>query len=78
MTKYEEFNKRFHQDLLNAIENSYFDYSLIALSIYEQTNREEYLNAQDKCPNKVVRYLFHQSQIDPISKIITNGFFFIS
>ena len=27
-----------------------------------------------KCPNLIVRYLFHGTQIDPISKIITGGF----
>ena len=74
LTIYEEFNKRFHKDLLKAIEESYFDYSLIALSIYEQANRKEYIEAMNSCPNKVVKYLFHGTQIDPVSKIITGGF----
>ena len=30
----------------------------------------------NKCPNLVVKYLFHGTQIDPISKIITNGFLY--
>ena len=29
-----------------------------------------------KCPNLIVRYLFHGTQIDPISKIITGGFLY--
>ena len=73
---YEEFNKKFEKDLFKAIEQSYFDYSLIALSLYEQTNRAQYLMQMDKCPDVEVKYLFHGTQIDPISKIITSGFLY--
>ena len=76
LSKYEEFNKKFQEELLKAIKNSYFDYSLIGLSIYEQSNRINYLNARGKCPNPEIRYLFHGTQIDPISKIISNGFLY--
>ena len=71
---YEEFNKHFEVELYKAIERSYFDYSLIALSLYEQTNRKQYLEGMECCPNMIVRNLFHGTQIDPISKIITTGF----
>ena len=74
LSKYEEFNKLFQIELFNSIKNSYFDYSLVNLSLYEQKNRIRYLQAKDKCPGLVTRYLFHGTQIDPISKIITNGF----
>jgi len=73
---YEEFNKKFEVELFKAIEQSYFDYSLIALSLYEQTNRAQYLMQMDKCPDVEVKYLFHGTQIDPISKIITSGFLY--
>ena len=74
LSVYEEFNKKFEVELYNALESSYFDYSLIALSLYEQTNRVQFLNGMKNCPNMIVKYLFHGSQIDPISKIITGGF----
>ena len=73
---YQEFNKHFEVELNKAIEKSYFDYSLIALSLYEQTNRKQYLDGMEHCPNAEVRNLFHGTQIDPISKIITNGFLY--
>ena len=73
---YEEFNKHFEVELYKALETSYFDYSLIALSIYEQTNRKKYIEGMNNCPNMVVRNLFHGTQIDPIAKIITNGFLY--
>ena len=74
LSKYEIFNKDFEKNLFEAIENSYFDYSLINLSIYQQTKRNDYLQAMKNCPNLVRRNLFHGTQIDPIAKIITKGF----
>ena len=76
LSKYEEFNKLFEKEFLDAIEKSYFDYSLINISIYQQDKKAEYLEKYKECKNPVIRYLFHGSQIDPISKIITNGFLY--
>ena len=73
---YEEFNKKFEVELYKALERSYIDFSLVALSIYEQTNRKQYIYGMNHCPNAEVRNLFHGSQIDPISNIITNGFLY--
>ena len=74
LSKYEPFNKLFEVELFKAIERSYFDYSLIGLSIYQQTNRKQFVETMHQTPNLVVKYLFHGTQIDPISKIITGGF----
>ena len=74
LSKYEPFNKLFEVELFKAIERSYFDYSLIGLSLYQQTDRKKFVETMHKCPNLIVRYLFHGTQIDPISKIITGGF----
>ena len=76
LSKYQEFNKLFEVELFKAIERSYFDYSLIGLSLYEQKNRRKFIESMNACPNLVVKYLFHGTQIDPISKIITNGFLY--
>ena len=76
LSKYEQFNQLFKTELLKAIEESYFEYSLIGLSMSEQTNRNEYLKEKYNCPNKEIKYLFHGTQIDPISKIITTGFLY--
>ncbi len=76
LSKYEEFNALFQKELIETLKKSYFDYSLIALSIYQQTKRKEYLKEMEACPNKVVKYLFHGTQIDPVTKIITGGFLY--
>ena len=76
LSKYEDFNLLFEKDFTEAIEKSYFDYSLIGVSIYQQEKRKKYIEEFKKCPNSVVKYLFHGTQIDPISKIITKGFLY--
>ena len=76
LSKYEEFNELFEKDFSKAIEKSYFDYSLISVSIYQQDRRQAYLKGLKECKNADVKYLFHGSQIDPISNIITNGFYY--
>ena len=73
---YEEFNKKFEEELYKTLERSYFDYSLVALSIYEQSNREQYIKGGKKCLNQEVKYLFHGTEIDPVSKIMTTGFLY--
>ena len=76
LSKYEPFNKLFEVELFKAIERSYFDYSLIGLSIYQQTNRKQFVETMHQTPYLVVKYLFHGTQIDPISKIMTGGFLY--
>ena len=76
LSKYEEFNKLFEKDFTEAIEKSYFDYSLISVSIYQQEKRKKYIEEYKKCPNPIVKYLFHGTQIDPVAKIITKGFLY--
>ena len=70
---YEEINKYFEENLVKTLENSYFDYSLINLSMYQQ-DKTNYLKSMAGCSNLIRSYLFHGTQIDPISKIITTGF----
>ena len=76
LSKYESFNKLFEDELFNALEKSYFDYSLIGLSLYQQKDRKMYLSEKNKCENLITRCLFHGTQIDPSSKIITGGFLY--
>ena len=74
LSKYEDINKNFEKSLVEDMENSYFDYSLVNLSMSQQSNRINYLKSRDQCSNLIKRYLFHGTQIDPISRIITEGF----
>ena len=76
LSKYEMFNKNFEVEISKAIKESYFDYGLISLSIFERKKIEDYLQAKENCPAVVTKYLFHGTQIEPISKIITDHFLY--
>ena len=74
LSKYEEFNQLFEKDFSKIIEKSYFDYSLVSVSLFQHKRRKEFLEKLKKCDNCEVRYLLHGTQIDPISNIITDEF----
>jgi len=76
LSSYEIFNAKFGDELFNAIKNSYFDYSLVNLSIYEQSNKDNYLSSMKECNNIEKKILYHGTQVDPIAKIITKGFLY--
>ena len=74
LSKYQDFNVLFEKDFRKIMEKSYFDYSLVGVSIYQHDRRKEFLEKLKKCENPVVRYLLHGTTIDPISLIITDDF----
>ena len=74
LSKYQSFNKLFERDFNKAIEKSYFDFSLIGLSLYQHKRRKQFIEALNDCSNTVVKYLFHGTQIDPITDIVTDEF----
>ena len=76
LSKYENINLLFEKDFKKALKESYFDYSVINISIKEQKNLANYMEKKKKCHNCETKFLFHGTQIDPISKIITTGFLY--
>ena len=74
LSKYEEYNSFFEEELRFDLKKAKFDYSIISLGILEGRNIDEYNSKRSKCPNMEKRILYHGSQIDPISKILTSEF----
>jgi len=74
LSKYQEFNKLFEKDFSEMIENSYIDYSLVSVQIYQHKRRREFLQSLQSCDNVEVRYLLHGTQVEPISLILTDEF----
>ena len=74
LSKYQDFNILFEKDFSKMIENSYIDYSLVSVQIYQHKRRKDFIQKLKACLNCEVRYLLHGTQIDPISKILTNEF----
>ena len=56
------------------IENSYIDYSLVSVQIYQHKRRKDFIQKLKDCPGCEVRYLLHGTQIDRIAKILTDEF----
>lgn len=74
LSKYVEYNKFFEEEFTKDLKNTKFDYSLISLGILERNDEYEYKSKRDTCPNMKKRILYHGSQIDPISCILTDEF----
>ena len=74
LSKYQQFNFEFEKELLKMIEQSYFDFSLIGLTIFQHNRAKSFLENLKQCDNCKCRFLLHGTQVDPISKIITSDF----
>lgn len=74
LSKYQDFNLLFERDFSKSLEKSYFDYSLISVSIFQHKRRKEFLENIKKCSNCQVKYLFHGTEIGPIANIMTEDF----
>ena len=71
---YNEHTKQFEIEFEKAKRNSIFEFSIVSLVIIE---REEYIKfekGKNNCPNIVDKILFHGTNIDPISNILTGYF----
>ena len=74
LSKYQDFNKLFEKDFSKMVENSYIDYSLVSVQIFQHKRRREFVQNLNNCDNVEARYLLHGTQIDPISLILTDEF----
>ena len=74
--KYDKYNAFFEEEFSKAQLESIFDYSIINLVLLDNKNFLKYKAAKDKCPNCTTRVLFHGTQIEPASKIISTEFKF--
>jgi len=76
LSNYNEYNIFFEKEFEKDLKKTKFDYSLISLAILEkdEEDEEEYKTKRDSCPNMTKRILYHGSQIDPISKILTDEY----
>ena len=76
LSNYNEYNIFFEKEFEKDLKKTIFDYSLISLAILEKEDEdeEEYKIKRDACPNIEKRILYHGTQIDPISRILTDEF----
>ena len=72
--KYENYNNSFEEEFIKAQLDSIFDYSIINLVLLDNKNLSQYEKAKNSCSNCSTKMLFHGTQIEPASKIISSEF----
>ena len=74
LLKYNEYIKIFDKGFEEAKKESIFDYSIISMIIIERQDFNKFEEERNKCPNRIDKLLFHGTQIEPISCILTDLF----
>ena len=69
---YQKNHKFFNEDLPKDLKYSYFDYSISGIQLLNTLNNKEYFSNYENCPNKEVKYLFHEIQTDTKNEINNN------
>ena len=72
LSEYNDGNNLFQNEFLKVLEKSYFDYSLIGVSLYEQPNKQKFLQEQFLCQNSFNKLLYSLPQTDLNSNIISD------
>ena len=71
---YEKYNSFFEEEFTKIQLESTFDYSIINLVLLDNKNFLKYETAKNSCPNCTTKILFHGTQIEPASNIISSEF----
>ena len=66
----------FEENFMSELENSYFDYSLIDVSINIQTNIFNFINELNRCNNYIMKSLFHGTKNEIVLKILKQGYLY--
>ena len=72
--KYEIFYSLFEKQFDKALRNSVFEFSAVSLVVIDRQDYDTFETERKKCQNRVDRILFHGTQIQPISSILTGLF----
>ena len=72
--KYNNFVKFFEKEFVKSLRQSIFEFTVISMVILDRDDYDIYKKERSKCPNKIDRLLYHGTQIDPISSILTGKF----
>ena len=72
--KYEIYYSLFEKEFDRALRNSVFEFSAVSLVVIDRQDYDTFERERQKCPNRVDRILFHGTQIQPISSILTGLF----
>ena len=71
LSRYDKCIKLFDKEFEKAKKESVFEFSIISLVIIEREDFETFEKEREKCPNRIERILFHGTNVEPISCILT-------
>jgi len=74
LSKYNEHIINFEREFEKAKRESIFEFSIISLVIIERKDYITFENERNRCPNRVDRILYHGTNIEPITNILTEMF----
>ena len=74
LSKYNKYIKLFDKEFEKSRKESIFEFSVVSLVIIEREDFEKFEKEREKCPNRVEKILYHGTQIEPISCILTGLF----
>ena len=74
LLNYNEYIKLFSKDFEERKKDNIFEFSIISLVIMEREDFQKFEEERKKCPNRVDRILYHGTNIEPISCILTGYF----
>jgi len=72
LSKYNHYMKLFNNEFKKAIRKSIFEFSVISVAIIEREDFEKFETERNRCPNRVERILYHGTDVEPISGILTS------
>ena len=74
LSLYNEYIIKFEREFEIAKKKSIFEFSVISLVIIEREDYDKFSNERKRCPNRIDRILFHGTNKEPISNILTGYF----
>ena len=72
--KYSQYISFFEKQFENSLRESIFEFSVVSLIILDREDFDIFETERSKCQNRVDRILYHGTQIEPISCILTDLF----
>ena len=72
--KYNDYANLFEKNFEKAKEDNIFEFSIISLIIIERKDLDIFERERAKCPKRIDKILYHGTQIDSISNILTDQF----
>ena len=68
--KYDLYISFFENDIIKALKQSVFEFSIVSLVILDSENFDEFENEKAKCPDRCDKILYHGTQIHPVSSFL--------